>query len=493
MRQPLLAAFVAALPLAGCGGGAATDTTATPAASLTIASGASITDTVLAVLSSPIVVEVRSAAGARAGVTVQFEVVPAIPSGQLLVRQTSVAGAGAQPFGPSVTIVTNAAGRAEARVQLGTITGEVRVTVRCPELGLTDTARFHVEPGLTSRIVLSLRDTVFLAGSIFTVRAFAADRAGNWTQEPVTFAAGPHVLSVNDSGRVRTESVAGRGVVRVSTVDSVRDSVRFTSFVGGRVAFLDYASDAWGTLTITDISGANPRIVLTSFALGNGSAFLAPNNDAVVFNQLAPGSTSGIGGQAAMIIDANRIERTVADPVVLPFTSYPRFGRDGQLVYLSGRTSNVAPAAIWRVRRDGTALEQLTNPTVVSGSHIMPAPSPDGDRIAYCDSEGLQVLTLSSAQRKTIGPSGAAFPDFAPDGARVAYLSKRSVHVVNADGSGDVVVAVDVDFNERPSWLPGSNWLLVRTTAGIELVEVTTGERTILSTFSAVRQIVSAP
>ncbi|HKP14621.1 MAG TPA: hypothetical protein VJT85_01085, partial [Gemmatimonadaceae bacterium] len=325
-----------------------------------------MTDTALAVLANALVVRVTPPTGSSAGLQVRFEALPSEPTGQLAIEQTVVSAGPTTSFQSSATVATDASGQAQARIQLGSIPGETRVIVTCPQLSVTDTARFHIVAGPTARILLSIRDTIILAGSTFTVRAVAADQSGNATKEKVAFSAGTNVLSVTDSGRVSTASVAGRGVVRVSTPGTVRDSVRFTSYVGGRVTFITYANDAWGTLMITDIDGANPRVLRNGFTLSNSLAEPAPHDDAVVYNQIS-GPSEVTNAKAALLLDVDRVERTVADPLILPYSGHPRFGRDGEFVYFTGRSSLQGASAIWRVRRDGSGLEQLTSPTPASG------------------------------------------------------------------------------------------------------------------------------
>ena len=87
--------------------------------------------------------------------------------------------------------------------------------VTCPELGLSDTAKFTVLPGQASRVVVRTRDTTVFAGVSYTIDAYASDNYGNRRSDAVSYTASVNVASVNSTGRVTVGSAIGRGSVAV--------------------------------------------------------------------------------------------------------------------------------------------------------------------------------------------------------------------------------------------------------------------------------------
>ncbi len=90
--------------------------------------------------------------------------------------------------------------------------------------------------------------------------------------------------------------------------------------------------------------------------------------------------------------------------------------------------------------------------------------SPDGKRIAYCQSEGpntdIWVMGSdgSNARRLTKDPSIDVSPSWSPDGTKIAFVSDRAgtpqVYVMGADGSSVRRVTFQGNYNQEPCWSP---------------------------------------
>ena len=98
-------------------------------------------------------------------------------------------------------------------------------------------------------------------------------------------------------------------------------------------------------------------------------------------------------------------------------------------------------AAIWRVRRDGTGAEQLTDGTIHSG---FPSYSPDGKRIVYrvwSDTEkGLRMLDVATRKITRLTDGWDNLPGWSPNGKWIVFTRKRidsnfDVYTIEPDGS----------------------------------------------------------
>ncbi len=102
---------------------------------------------------------------------------------------------------------------------------------------------------------------------------------------------------------------------------------------------------------------------------------------------------------------------------------------------------DVATAAIWRVRRDGSQAEQLTDGTLHSG---FPSYSADGREIVFRvwskQEKGLRVLNLATRQTRVLTQGLDNLPGWSPDGRRIVFTRKRDdgnfdIYTIRPDGS----------------------------------------------------------
>jgi Tol biopolymer transport system component len=100
---------------------------------------------------------------------------------------------------------------------------------------------------------------------------------------------------------------------------------------------------------------------------------------------------------------------------------------------------NTETAAIWRVRRDGTGAEQLTDGTVHSG---FPSYAPDGKEIVFRvwskAEKGLRILNLETRQTRVLTQGYDNLPGWSPDGKRIVFTRKLFPDPAKQDGNFDI-------------------------------------------------------
>ena len=132
---------------------------------------------------------------------------------------------------------------------------------------------------------------------------------------------------------------------------------------------------------------------------------------------------------------------------------------------------------VWVARADGS------RPRMLAAGAEAPAWSPSGRRLALGDftgTGGIDIIEADGSGRRplTVPPAGRlgdSNPSWSPDGKRIAFErteygaachqdvcgtwpARRDVYVVNADGTGERIVATDA---ADPDWRPDGKRLLV--------------------------------
>jgi Tol biopolymer transport system component/serine/threonine protein kinase len=138
----------------------------------------------------------------------------------------------------------------------------------------------------------------------------------------------------------------------------------------------------------------------------------------------------------------------------------PAWSPDGERIAFESTRDGIANE-IYVMNADGSNLQRLT--TNEKGDYS-PAWSPDGERIAfdsYRDSNfDIYVMNAdgSNIQRLTTDEADDTFPAWAPDGERVAFHSGRDgnddIYVMNADGSNIQRLTTDEALDTLPAWSP---------------------------------------
>lgn len=154
---------------------------------------------------------------------------------------------------------------------------------------------------------------------------------------------------------------------------------------------------------------------------------------------------------------------------------------DGQWVAFTGTPKGQCPVCnpdIYVVRRDGTELRRLTTH---EGIDLMPAWSPNGQRLAYVSSRATgtldiwtmdvnggdqRQLTTSRTARPVSGSgTGSTAPAWSPDGSRLAYVvgvnTTLTLWTMAADGTDKLPLTSPTGANDNfPSWSPDGQFII---------------------------------
>lgn len=426
---------------------------------LTILAGANVTDTVQTRLSRALSVQLRDASGQpAAGVVVRFEGVPAGLAGGFEAYAMRLDGRTPDAL---VVDTTDASGHADVLVSLGRLAGPARLVITAPTLGYSDTARYTVLPGAAVRVRWSVGDTAVTVGGHAVVKAFVADRNGNARTETPTYSANQYIASVDAAGNLTAGSVIGRGVVR-ATFGAFRDSVAVTVVPSARIVVLRP-----GEVGLVNVDGSGyARVVADPFA----------DHPAVnhAGTQVAYHAYTSTGYQQIFVVDVGTgARRMLLDPSVIISAVHPRYSADGAFIYFAARrTLNVEPS-IWRVRPDGTGLEEVVTPG--TASYSFPDPSPDGREVAFSNlfTGRVVVKTLATGAMRTMSMSGT-YPRYSPDGASLAALS-AGITVIGVDGTGARSFSYSLTDGGL-SWCPNGACLLARGYSSLVLAVISSGE-----------------
>jgi len=460
----LFAATIAAGVVNGCGG----DSTAPkPTSGLRIEAGANVSDSIDVTLTQALVVEVRKPGGAVAtGAMVRFT---ALRNDSLpYATAIAVAALNSQNFSSFVSDSADAKGRASVIVELGSVAGKAGIAITVPELGLTDTAWYTVQPGRPAKFALGVIDTVVTRGTAWNAGARVMDRAGNpLHSDSVSYASINSNATVTASGQI-TAVTEGRAEIEVR-YGTTRDTSRASIVPSGLLV------------------GVHPNDGVYLMNLdGTGFKKLTATHDYSLFPQWSPDGTritiyegdptTTVSLTALSPLDGTRTPVIPTPGSLLAGLAFVRPDMSG-LLYFSGLRSDNHALAIWRMNADGSGLVALH--TVTEGyGFTHPAPSPDGKTVLYdVDSQGIIALNVATGTANALGLQGF-FPVYSPDGAYIAYVSSTSLMIANSDGTNARVLsrANATDQLMAPSWSADGKWILApQDGQGATLVRVSDG------------------
>jgi hypothetical protein len=463
VRGPLGWAVVAGLVL-GCGG----DSTSPPSRTgLQIDAGANVTDTVSAVLTQALIVEVRKPNGSLvSGAVARFTALS--NDSEPYASAIAVANLNSQNFSNFASDSTDAHGHAAVLVELGSVTGKAGILITVPELGLTDTAHYTVTPGRPAHFALSIRDTVVSKGATWDIGVHVTDRYGNQlSTDSVTFTSLNDGATVTASGHV-TATSEGRAEIEVRSSGTTRDTSRASVVPAG---------------TLVGVR-PNSGVYLMNFD-GSGLKTLTVSSDYSLFPQWSPdrtritiyeGNPYGETRLTALALDGTRTPVIPTPGAQLGGAAWMRPDVNG-LLYFSGPRSDTHNMAIWRMNADGSGLVKLGDPAnTYDFTH--PAPSPDGKTVLYdVDPQGIMAIDVATSSVHSLGLRGS-FPSYSPDGARIAYLSGSTLMVANSDGTGARMLwgSATIDVS-APSWSTDGKWILApQGGGGAAIVRVSDAE-----------------
>lgn len=208
-----------------------------------------------------------------------------------------------------------------------------------------------------------------------------------------------------------------------------------------------------------------------------------PGGSAIVHDGAPAGGRSGI-----FRVD---LETGLVTTLPAPTSSWhPSFGGDARRLLL---TVEHKSRQLWRVGPDGRGLEALPLPTTAECFDV----DPGGRRLAINDWEApeaeseLSLIELASGSTRTLG--AGLCPAFSPDGERLAYLQSQgpSVDLVVHDlvtgerrrVARDLGTAgfVEANLDRRPAWAPDGRSLVVERSGpggwSLDEVNLTSGAR----------------
>lgn len=155
----------------------------------------------------------------------------------------------------------------------------------------------------------------------------------------------------------------------------------------------------------------------------------------------------------------------------------PSFSPDGAwIVFESHRLDDEAHGALFKVRRDGTELTQLTDGTL---DDRQPNWSPTGDLIVFQShrrAPDIEVFTMdtegAAIRNVTAAPSEDTDASFAPDGRRIVFSSDRgglelaALFVVPTEGGAAQRVTTASRYEGAASWSPNGLFIAFEARAG---------------------------
>ncbi len=169
----------------------------------------------------------------------------------------------------------------------------------------------------------------------------------------------------------------------------------------------------------------------------------------------------------------------------------PAWAPDGTTIYFVGYRSAFAGescGSILRVAATGGRAQRVTRSSGVH-SHLAPAVSPDGQRIAFSDwscaggtsSPRLRVVNSSGRTTGDLAKlsRNGHYPDpehsnpaWSPDGESLAFLRNGALTVARRDGSGERRVPRGGGYATyaSPAWSPDGSWIAFSVAASVRLV-----------------------
>ncbi|MGV3711252.1 MAG: TolB family protein [Gemmatimonas sp.] len=487
MHRPLTSALVGAMLLAvACD----ENTPINPPvedAGITIVSGESASDTIDALITQSLIVEVRDAQGlAPRGTNVRFEVQPpSDPSRrsetaiQVCAITTSCAPQGTSTFAADTV---DSQGRTAVVLRMGRVAGTAVVRITVPELGLADSVSFEVKSGKAFRI-LPARSTIAVdIGSTASLGPSIVDRYGNIAPGPLTYTLGAgNSVSVNASSGIVNGLEFGVQSVYVQQ-GTFSDSVSVRVLPAGRlVAWVNTSRH----IRMIDINGNNSRIMATDVSSDFG-AFprFSPNRQRISFHVGAHPN----GGPPSIVglVDTVGTRANVGLGSVLTNILTSRPMADGSTLLVASRLPDYS-MWLWRVDQNGTSTPVIALPQfpLAYGAADI---SPDGARVAYVAATQLRILTVQTGDVVSVNEPLVQSPRWSPQGDRIALLGGASFNgspiIFNADGSGRRTVGT-LSFSPGLSWSPDGLYLIGRSAANpsgaLRIVRVSDARSVVLS------------
>jgi|SRR5580704_3145225 hypothetical protein len=445
-----------------CLGAAACSDSSAPrplSAGLHILSGAPASDTIGAVLPTPLTVILVDSSGKgipnRPVTFEDFSVAPPYVGYVMIAIPARTPG-----FTGKVTVMSDNAGRASILMQCGGVAGVAAVVISAPDAPAFDTARVTVLPGAPVGVQAFPSDSAVYVGHHFALRGTMVDQAYNpIAHSVVQYSALTPDIAISN-GQLSGVAI-GRGSYVVSaTIGGVvhTDTGRVSVVPPGVLAASDGAH-----IYLLNTDGSNFRLLATT---PNGNLHWAPSGAEIAFNTVGSGVDSVI-----QAVDTLGHVRAITSPTIGGLHEAPQYSRDGQWIYFArvGTYPGTLPS-LWRVHPDGSGAAQIS----ALGDYNYPSPSPDGTQLAFeaqtpdvysAFNAVVTSLTISTGTLSTLDLAGAE-PVWSPVANTIAYVNQLGggndqgpIWVVSADGTGAHQVGTG-NYNPGPDWSPDGQWLV---------------------------------
>ena len=321
------------------------------------------------------------------------------------------------------------------------------------------------QPGLF--IVITPADTALQVGAQFRAWAFMVNDWGDvYRSGHIQFRALDPAIDVTPTGLI-----VGRAVGRARVV-AERGPLADTAWVSvvpqGTIAF---GRDSAATVVVMNLDGSNYTEVVPTGGVQGGAPAWLPDGTGLIYQRNTGGLYTApfvAGGSGTLLNDFGR---------------YPRVSSDGVWVYFWYESNG---GQVWRIRTDRSGLERLS---ALDQTAYLPDPSPDGATVLYAKqrfpADGITDIWRRSSTYagELLLISNGVTARWSPQGDRIAFwrgdLSGNSgaIFLANAAGGGlqQVSALGRVYQLQTLDWSPDGQWLLVRSTQSLEIINVTSG------------------
>lgn len=258
------------------------------------------------------------------------------------------------------------------------------------------------------------------------------------------------------------------------------------------IAFLTSAPNARNQVGLAAMDGA----FLATKAVDQAAGIdISPVDGTLAYQ----GRAYGAGGpwKVRLMDPYTRVERTIVEPGVGDFRSelWPRFSADGEWIYFEGfkdfRTSD-----LWRVRVDGSGVERILESGTMNGGGRVgsPAPSHDGQRVAYHGDGTLHILDLMTGRATSLSVLGSYFR-WSPDDKWIAYQAPSNrLRIVRPDGTDDRELVPGLGVFQGFDWTSEGDFIIAAIDGSVAArINLTTGEVEELSELGTVRSLSLTP
>lgn len=461
---PSLVWSVAALTLGGCGGSESTGPgvfAGTPA-SIRFVSGEGQSDTAMALVGNPLVVEVRDSAGRR----VQIAPILFTALGSTGVTFCSDATVDS-------CVVTRAdstiSGQGSTRVRLGSIAEVVRISVAVPGTTLADTTTLTTRPAAAVRLSISPADSTAYAGNSYRVIGHVFDQYGNVRDgDPISFAESGAAATMGSDGVFRAQAI-GRAFALVHS-GSFTDTAWITVPPRGTIAAIDVFAPGGEKILKVELDGSGFKRLAPVVQ----DTYYGTQPDWISSSQIAF-DDGGYSVERIFVVDTLGAVVRLTPPETPTFAEGYVAGSLGGVIYFDAWGADYG-TSLWKISSPGAMPVRIGPNPPGNANAWQPTPAPDGQRMAYIDVNrgGLSILDIATGTMTQLNIN-AETPRWSPLGDRIVFGASGTLHLVNPDGSGLADVAEAQLFAARADWSPDGAWLIVRSSSRLELIDMHTG------------------